>query len=170
MKLQEAQVPILRLREAAWFIPNDNAGIPAALQQLLADASVLYLKTRSVQLQMRGRHFRDFRLLLSRHADQILDMTDALAKRAREITAATPDSTSQFAYNPRLKYNTEPLVAPKDVLDELWSDNRQLAWYLRSAHRICTGRNDVATASLLAAWTAETEGRTSVLSATVLGL
>jgi starvation-inducible DNA-binding protein len=171
VKLLEAEVPVLRLIEgAAWFKSHDNAEISAALQLLLADASVLYLKTKSFQLDIRGRRFTDYRLLLGQHADQILDMTDALAKRAREIAGASVSSASEVASNPRLKGNNEQFVTPKDMLDELWSDNRQLAWFLRSAQQISAGRDDVATASLLATLIAETECRTSILSRTVLGL
>jgi starvation-inducible DNA-binding protein len=169
VKLQKAEVPVLQLSQgAAWFKRHDNADISAALQQLLADTSVLFLKTKSFELHMRGDHFRDYRSLLGRHADQILEMTDALAKRAREVAPATVSSASETACNPRLTDNNEPFVAPKDRLDELWSDNRQFAGYLRSAHRICAGRNDVATTSLLATWIAETECRTSDLSSRVL--
>jgi starvation-inducible DNA-binding protein len=164
VKLLQAEVPALR------FGSRDNAEISAALQLLLADASVLYLKTKSFQLNIGGRRFSDYRLLLGQHADQILDMTDALAKRVREIAGATMSSASDAACNPRLKGNNAAFVVPKDMLDELWSDNRQLAWFLRSAHQICAGRDDLATASLLATWISETECRTSMLSGTVLGL
>src|SRR5438270_9419580 len=109
---------------------------------------------------MTGRSFRDLHLLLDEHSDRILEMTDDIAERARKIGGNTIRSISDISRHQRLKDNNEEFVAPKEMLTELWADNRQLTRSLRSTHEICERHNDVATASLIENWIDETERRT----------
>jgi starvation-inducible DNA-binding protein len=54
--------------------------ISAALEALLADVFVLYLKPKNFHWHMSGRHFRDYHLLLDEQGDQIFAMTDDIAE------------------------------------------------------------------------------------------
>jgi starvation-inducible DNA-binding protein len=139
--------------------------ISNALRQLLADVFVLYLKTKNFHWHMRGRHFRDYHLLLDEHAQQIFAMTDDIAERGLKIGGTTLRSIGDVSRHQRLKDNDEESVTPEDMLAELRSDNQQLTGYLRSTHEVCDHHNDVATASLIENWIDETERRTWFLSA-----
>ncbi len=140
------------------------AEISKALRELLADVFALYLKTKNFHWHMSGRHFRDYHLLLDEHGEQIFAMTDSIAERARKIGGTTIRSIGDISGHQRLKDNDEQVVAPKDMLQELCSDNRQLARSLRATHEICEHHDDVATASLIETWIDETERRTWFLS------
>ncbi len=144
--------------------------ISAALQGLLADVFALYVKTKSFHWHMSGRHFRDYHLLLDEQAGQLFAITDDIAERARKIGGSSLRSISDISRHQRLQDNNEEVVAPKDMLKELRSDNQQLTGFLRSAHGICDQRNDVATASLLETWIDEAERRTWFLSEIEQGL
>ena len=134
--------------------------IERELRMLLADTFALYLKTKNFHWHMRGRHFRDYHLLLDEHADQIFAMTDDIAERARKLGGSTIRSIGDIAAHQRLSDNNEEFVSPKDMLAELRADNRQVTLYLRSTHRICDEGDDVATASLIENWIDQTERRT----------
>ena len=138
--------------------------ISGALRQLLADVFALYLKTKNFHWHMRGRHFRDYHLLLDEHAGQLFAMTDDIAERARKLGGTTLRSISDISHNQRLKDNNVESVAPKDMLAELCADNQQLTRFLRSAHEVCDKFNDVATASLIETWVDESERRSWFLS------
>ena len=138
--------------------------VSGALRQLLADVFVLYLKTKNFHWHMRGRHFRDYHLLLDEHAGQLFAMTDDIAERSRKLGGTTLHSISDISRNQRLKDNSEDSVMPKDMMAELRADNQQLTRYLRSAHEICDKHSDVATASLIEVWIDETERRAWFLS------
>src|SRR6478609_1770704 len=97
--------------------------ITKALRPLLADAFVLYVKTKNFHWHMSGRHFRDYHLLLDEHADQIFAMTDDIAERARKIGGTTLHSISNIAEHQRLKDNNDEFVTPLDMLRELCDDN-----------------------------------------------
>jgi starvation-inducible DNA-binding protein len=119
---------------------------------------------------MTGPHFRDYHLLLDEQGEQIFDMTDDIAERARKIGGTTLRSISDVSRHQRLKDNNDESVAPKDMLAELSADNQALTRYFRSTHEICEKYNDVATASEIEVWIDQTERRTWFLSEVVQGL
>ena len=108
---------------------------------------------------MSGPHFRDYHLLLDEQAEQIFTMTDIIAERARKIGGTTLRSIGDISRHQRLKDNDEEVVAPRDMLVELYGDNQQLIRELRSTHELCEFHGDVATASLIEVWIDETERR-----------
>jgi starvation-inducible DNA-binding protein len=146
------------------------AAISAALNRLLADVFVLYVKTKNFHWHMTGSHFRDYHLLLDEHADQIFAMTDDIAERVRKIGGTTLHAISDISRHQRLKDNNQEFVSPEDMLGELLADNQQLTSFLRSTHETCERHNDVATASLIEVWIDQTERRTWFLSETARSL
>jgi starvation-inducible DNA-binding protein len=138
--------------------------ISNSLKQLLADVFALYVKTKNFHWHMSGRHFRDYHLLLDEHGEQIYNMTDDIAERARKLGGATIHSIGEIAKLQRLKDNNDEVVAPAKMIAELCGDNQQLTRFLRATHEVCEEHNDVATASLIENWIDETERRTWFLS------
>ena len=124
--------------------------ISASLNTLLADAFALYLKTKNFHWHMTGPHFRDYHLLLDEQGEQIFDMTDDIAERARKIGGTTLRFVSDISRHQRLKDNNEESVAPKEMLAELSADNQALTRYFRAAHETCDKYSDVATAGEIA--------------------
>jgi len=133
--------------------------IAEELRHLLADTFALYIKTKNFHWHMSGPHFRDYHLLLDEQADQIFEITDDIAERARKIGETTLHSISEISKFQRLKDNSEPFVTPKLMLAELHQDNLQLVEYMRETHEITSRHNDVATTSLLENWIDQAERR-----------
>jgi starvation-inducible DNA-binding protein len=133
--------------------------ISAALAGLLADVFALYVKTKNFHWHMSGPHFRDYHLLLDEQGEQIFDMTDPIAERARKIGGATLRSIGDIARRQRILDNDADYVSPQDMLAELRDDNKSLTAAMRQVHNVCDGYGDVATASLLEVWIDETERR-----------
>jgi DNA-binding ferritin-like protein len=63
------------------FTPEQVKELSDALNPLLADVFVLYIKTKNFHWHMSGPHFRDYHLLLDEQADQIFAISDAIAER-----------------------------------------------------------------------------------------
>ena len=133
--------------------------IAGALNALLADVFVLYIKTKNFHWHVSGPHFRDYHLLLDEQAGQIFAMTDDVAERARKIGGATIRSIGHVARLQRLSDNDADYVDPLDMLAELREDNRAMLASMRAVHDLCADSNDVATTSLLENWIDETERR-----------
>src|SRR3984885_12208149 len=164
-KLEEREV---RMSEPPTDLKRSGVEeISSSLRQLLADVFALYMKTKNFHWHMSGHHFRDYHLLLDEHGDQLFEMTDDIAERARKIGGTTLRSIGDIAKYQRLKDNDAAFVAPLDMLAELRDDNQQLTRSLRATHEICDKYNDVATASLIENWIDQTERRTWFLSETV---
>jgi starvation-inducible DNA-binding protein len=152
-------MPTLKEKEATELSGEAVKNISRALRSLLADVFALYLKTKNFHWHMRGRHFRDYHLLLDEHAEQIFAMTDDIAERARKIGGTTIHSIGDIAKHQRLSDNDHETVAPADMLSELLVDNRELARLMRATHALCDEHGDVATTSLIEVWIDQTERR-----------
>jgi starvation-inducible DNA-binding protein len=139
---------------------NAVQDIAGALNVLLADMFVLYLKTKNFHWHVSGPHFRDYHLLLDEQGDQIFATTDAIAERVRKIGGTTLRSIGHIGRLQRILDNDADFVTPLDMLAELRDDNRQLVASLRETHNICDEHGDVASASLLEVWIDEAERRT----------
>src|SRR5271156_4557857 len=124
--------------------PRAVKDITAALNALLADVFCLYVKTKNFHWHMSGPHFRDYHLLLDDHGDQLFAMTDDIAERARKIGGTTVRSIGHIARIKRISDNDADYVTPKDMLSELWEDNKALTLSMRSLHELCDEASDVA--------------------------
>ena len=134
--------------------------ITQALLPLLSDVFALYLKTKNFHWHMSGPHFRDYHLMLDDQGEQIFQMTDAIAERARKLGGTTVRSIGQIARFQRIADNDAEYVRPLEMIAELRDDNATLTRYMREVHSLCDEAGDVATASLLENWIDEAEKRT----------
>src|SRR5215468_3046347 len=139
--------------------PEAVKDIAGALTALLADVFSLYVKTKNFHWHMSGSHFRDYHLLLDEHGDQLFAMTDDIAERARKIGGTTIRSVGHIARVKRVADNDADYVTPKDMLSELWEDNKALVRFMKSLHVLCDDAGDVASTSLLENWIDEAQRR-----------
>jgi starvation-inducible DNA-binding protein len=139
--------------------PDGVKDIAGALNALVADVFAIYVKTKNFHWHMSGPHFRDYHLLLDEHGDQLFAMIDDIAERVRKIGGTTLRSIGHIARVKRIADNDADYVTPKDMLSELWEDNKALVLSMRSAHDLCDEAGDVATASLLENWIDEGQKR-----------
>src|ERR1700684_661136 len=149
-KLAGRQQPALATRSDLGSEAVKN--ISGVLNALLADVFALYVKTKNFHWHMSGPHFRDYHLLLDDHGDQLFTMTDDIAERARKIGGTTVRSIGHIARIKRISDNDADYVTPKDMLSELWEDNKSLVLSMKSLHNLCDEATDVATASVLENW------------------
>ena len=49
----------------------------------------------------------------------------------------------------RIADNDADYVTPKDMLSELWEDNKAFVLYLKNVHSLCDGAGDAASASAI---------------------
>jgi starvation-inducible DNA-binding protein len=133
--------------------------IAEALNGLVADSYVLYLKTKNFHWHVSGPHFRDYHLLFDEQADQIFASTDVLAERVRKLGARTVHSFAEMLKRTSLKENEADYLPPGEMLRELMNDNKTVIKNMRDTHGICDEHDDVATASILEVFIDEAERR-----------
>lgn len=148
---------------------KQTAAVAKAVNGLVADAYLLYVKTKNFHWHVAGPNFRDYHLMLDEQADQIFASIDPLAERVRKLGHKTLHSLAEILELTSLEENTEEYVPPHDMLVELMNDNKAVAKAMRDAHKLCDDNDDVATASLLEVYIDETERRTWFLFETARG-
>jgi starvation-inducible DNA-binding protein len=150
-----------RAGDSRWSADNGDTTIKitANLNTLLADGFTLYVKTNNFHWHMSGPHFRDYHVLLDDQAKQLLATTNAIAERVRKVGGSTLRSVQHIMRLARLAGNEADMVAPSLMLAELLSDNLRLAGFMREAHIICDGVDDVASMSMIENWLDEAETR-----------
>jgi starvation-inducible DNA-binding protein len=123
--------PVGRFETMPGISGEGIAEISVGLRRLLADVFAFYLKTKNFHWHMTGRHFRDYHLLLDEQPDQLFAMTDEIAERARKIGGTTLRSVGDIAQHQRLKDNEKESLTSRDMMSEIYLDNRELTEYLR---------------------------------------
>ncbi len=134
--------------------------LSARLNEILADAFALFLKTKNFHWHVSGPHFRDYHLLLDEQSEQILGTTDEIAERVRKIGGTTLRSVGHVSKLQTIRDNDENFVAAHDMLRELMNDNKHIAASMRECHELAEKHEDAATAGLLENFIDGTEKRT----------
>jgi len=134
--------------------------LSAKLNEILADAFALYLKTKNFHWHVSGPHFRDYHLLLDEQSEQIFATTDEIAERVRKIGGTTLRSIGHISKRQTIKDNDEAFVPAQDMLRELMNDNKHIAASMRECHELAEKHDDAATAGLLENFIDGTERRT----------
>ena len=139
--------------------PKEVLRIVEVVNPLIADAFVLYLKTKNFHWHLSGSHFREYHLLLDEQADSIFESIDALAERVRRIGGTTIRSVSHVAQLQTITDSNEDFVPAETMIKELIEDNLQMAAQQRAAIEICDGSRDSSTSNLLQDYLDQTERR-----------
>lgn len=134
--------------------------LSAKLNEVLADAFALYMKTKNFHWHVSGPHFRDYHLLLDEQSQEILGTTDQIAERVRKIGGTTLRSIGHVSKLQNIRDNDEAFVPAQDMLRELMSDNKMIAAAMRECHELAEKHEDAATAGHLEGFIDGTEKRT----------
>jgi starvation-inducible DNA-binding protein len=147
---------------------SNRAEIGKALSVLLSDAFALYVKTKNYHWHVAGPHFRDYHLLLEQQADQIFEITDDIAERARKIGEPTIRSLEQMVAQKRIASSEAEDLSAHQMLKELQADNEAFAAFMRTTHTLTSDNNDLATTSMLEEWIDQAERRAWFLRQSVM--
>lgn len=159
-----SNVRSLSKKPAALATPTDLDAakvdkVASAVNQVLADTFVLYLKTKNFHWHISGKHFRDYHLLLDEQAAALYATIDPLAERVRKLGRQTVHSHAEILKLTSLKENEEAYVSPEGMFAELIADNKSAIVSMRAAHAAADAAEDIATASLLEEYVDEAEKR-----------
>ena len=139
------------------------------INPLIADAFVLYVKTKNFHWHVASSHFRDYHLLFDEQAQSILASIDPLAERVRRIGGLTIRGIDHIASLQTIKNDERTFVPPDEMIAELLQDNGKMAKAIRQAIEICEENRDTPTANLLQEILDQTEKRIWFLHAVSTG-
>lgn len=105
--------------------------IAAQLNKILADESLLYLKTRKFHWNIVGPQFHDLHLFLESEYNILAATVDAVAERVRKMGFFANGSMKQFLAETSLKEHTQSGAITVSMLKELLTDHNQIIKELR---------------------------------------
>lgn len=121
------------------------------LNTTLSDEFVLYAKTRNYHWNVTGPNFHDLHKFLEAQYEELDDIVDDVAERARSLGGIAFGSLAEFAKHTRLKEQPGKSVAAKAMLADLLQDHESMIRHLRVDLAACgekyqdAGTNDFLT-------------------------
>jgi len=128
-----------------------NASTALILNTLLADEVVLYTKTKYYHWNVTGPGFNDFHLFFDSQAEELEDIIDEVAERARSLGHFTIGTLSDFSKMTRLlEHSQGALNKGLELVQNLLDDYETLCRTLRNDIGIVDEKNkDISTTDFL---------------------
>jgi starvation-inducible DNA-binding protein len=144
MVLTQTRNPNIGLAEA------DLAGVGRILNTLLSDEYLLYTKTRNYHWNVVGRQFNDLHKFFEAQYEQLNEVVDEVAERARSLGAPALGTLREFAETTRL--SEQPGTYPEAItmIAHLLEDHEAVIRTLRVDLGTCADRyHDMGTNNFL---------------------
>jgi starvation-inducible DNA-binding protein len=139
--------------------PEEAEAVTNAVNPLIADAFVLYVKTKNFHWHLYGPRFRDLHLLFDEHADAILESVDVMAERVRRVGGTTIRSIGHIAQLQTIMDDNNSVLDAQSMVRQLCDDNAHIAKMIRDAIAVCDRSRDSATSNSLQEILDQTERR-----------
>ena len=124
--------------------------ISAMLSSILADAVLLYTKTRKFHWNVSGESFMELHKLFENQYGKLEEAIDEIAERINKLGSKTPGTMKEFLDLASLKEAPGKYPNQKDMLSELLSDHESVIVTLRKSIDDCADQyKDAGTADFL---------------------
>lgn len=107
------------------------------LNSLLADEYLLYTKTRNYHWNVVGPHFHDLHKFFESQYEELDDIVDEVAERARSLGGRPLATMTEFMKEARLKEFARDFPEAKKMVLNLMEDHEELINYLREDLSSC---------------------------------
>ena len=130
---------------------GDNArrATAAALQAVLADTYVLYMKTHAFHWNVVGPRFAQLHAFFEEQYRALWTTLDELAERIRALGEWAPASGSDMVKAASLRESSKAQLSDMDMVKELLANHEATIRTVRKAHEIADKGGDEATVDLL---------------------
>lgn len=109
----------------------DRAGLCTLLNVVLADAMLLYTKTRKFHWNVSGNSFMELHLLFETQYNELEKSVDEIAERISKLGFPSPGTMNEFLSNTTLKETPGKNPNQKGMLTELLRDHESVILRLR---------------------------------------
>ena len=125
-------------------------GVTGVLSNVLADAMVLYSKTRKFHWNVKGESFMELHKLFEGQYNQLEEAIDEIAERINKLGKPVIGTLKEFLQHASLKESAGKYPEKKDMLKELLEDHETVIKALRKNVEECTDKyKDAGTADFL---------------------
>lgn len=125
-------------------------GITDILSNVLADAMVLYTKTRKFHWNVSGNSFMELHKLFEKQYKMLEEAIDEIAERINKLGAKTPGTMQEFLDMAFLKESPGKYPAQQEMIKELLKDHEAVIIQLRKFIDDCDEKfGDIGTSDFL---------------------
>lgn len=129
---------------------SDHHSVVGILNNLLSDEYLLYTKTRKFHWNVLGPRFNDLHKFFKALYEQLDDIIDDVAERARALGGPAYGTLAEFTRNARLKETPGKNPDEDGMLKELLNDHEVIIRALRGDLEDCAGKfHDAGTSDFL---------------------
>jgi starvation-inducible DNA-binding protein len=129
---------------------KDLKSITGILNNVLADAMVLYTKTRKFHWNVSGNSFMELHKLFEKQYKILEEAIDEIAERINKLGEKTPGTMHEFLKMASLKEAPGKYPSQKDMLSELLKDHEAVIVQLRKNIDDCDEKyGDIGTSDFL---------------------
>lgn len=129
---------------------KNQKGSVTILNRLLSDEYVLYTKTRNYHWNVVGTDFSELHKLFEAQYEELDDIVDEVAERARSLGENSLGTLKEFLENARLKEVPADYPPAKQMIANLLADHESVIRSLREDLRTCDEKlNDMGTSDFL---------------------
>jgi starvation-inducible DNA-binding protein len=129
---------------------KDCNGVVKALTALLADEYVLYTKTRNYHWNVVGPHFSDLHKFFESQYEELDDIVDEVAERARAVGGHAIGTLQEFTQHARVKERPAHYPASREMVADLLGDHETIIRQLREDVQMTAEKyHDVGTSDFL---------------------
>ena len=126
------------------------ASVKDLLTSILADAVVLYTKTRKFHWNVSGNSFMELHKLFEKQYKKLEESIDEIAERINKLGFKTPGTMAEFLETASLKETPGKCPVQKEMLKELLKDHEAVVITLRKSVDECDEKlGDKGTADFL---------------------
>ncbi len=130
--------------------PKNLASVNTLLCSVLADAVLLYTKTRKFHWNVAGNSFMELHKLFEGHYKKLEEAIDEIAERINKLGFKTPGTMAEFLEAASLKETPGKYPAQTDMIKELLKDHEAVVIFLRKGIDECDDKfEDKGTADFL---------------------
>lgn len=138
------------LKPAIGISAKNLKDIAAMLAAVLADAAILYTKTRKFHWNVAGESFMEYHKLFEKQYNELEETIDEIAERIGKLGSPTIGTTKEFAAMSQLKEFPGKYPSSTEMLKELLADHEMVIVQLRKNIDDCDDKfKDKGTADFL---------------------
>ncbi len=129
---------------------KDREGVLKILNMVLADEYVLNTKTKNYHWNIVGPQFHDLHKFLDAQYEELADIVDDVAERARSVGGPALGTLGEFLKHTRLKEQPGQYPGAREMIANLLADHEALIRTLRVDLETCAERyHDIGTNDFL---------------------
>ncbi len=112
------------------ILPANSKQVVLILNKILSDEFTLYVKTLNFHWNVVASNFGELHAFFERQYEELLEISDTVAERARSVGGRSYGSLKEFLDNTSLKENTSALSA-QNMIAQLLKDHETIIKELR---------------------------------------